>query len=143
MADGHGRHGDGQSPADDVRGAETSALQGKSTKSWAGPLTFTCRSEKSYTHTHTLAFSRSWRPLQDDPGISSPYPEASAACSCSLSSCCLSMSRLCVRTRARARLIYSPGRQIIDKRKDEANFSIGIRLKYSFLLNIHGEMMHA
>lgn len=29
LADGHGRHGNGQSPADDVRGAETPPLQGE------------------------------------------------------------------------------------------------------------------
>lgn len=31
LADGHGRHGNGQSPADDVRGAETSPVQGNTT----------------------------------------------------------------------------------------------------------------
>lgn len=33
MADGYGRHGNGQPSADDVRGAETSPLQGKMSSS--------------------------------------------------------------------------------------------------------------
>lgn len=34
LADGHGRHGDGQPPADDVGGAEASSVQGKTGLFW-------------------------------------------------------------------------------------------------------------